>query len=259
MSKSGGVAVVIRLGNQRVGSRMRCGVIAISWIVLLLGAMVTPAHAMPTPGTATTIDFDFLAVGEALVARQGASFHNAVEGVRCNRNPVVRQGSNCRQARSGDIAVRTLSRSDFSRYVIDVEFDGPKDYVTAYVRFDGSAALDGKEVTVVMNGFDEDDNFIGSTTRTFIHNFDDGAWHEVKLEKRLPLCILPKFICTDPKQIKRVEIWGGTTEVVGSPPEKNRASNFLLLDDLTYGLSTSAPPDEEDPRYVLYLPIIFKQ
>ncbi len=248
--------MVNRLGKERVGFRMRRGLVATLWIVLLLGATVTPVHAVPTPQTATAIDFDFLAVGETLVARQGASFLNAVEGVRCDPDPVVRQGSNCRQARSDDIAVRTLPRTDFARFVIDVEFDSPKDYVTAYVRFDGSDALDGKEVTVVMNGFDEDDKFIGSTTQNFVHNFEDSVWHAVRLEKGLHFCFPPRPICEEPKQIKRIEIWGGTTEVVGSPPEKNRASNFLLLDDLTYGLIASAPP-EEDPRYLLYLPLIY--
>jgi hypothetical protein len=204
---------------------------------------------MAAPGEVVTIGFDSLAPGEQLVAlpAQGVTFAHAVEGVRCDPDPVTRQGSNCLQARSGNMAARTLLAGEFSRHTVDVELAAPQEAVIVYVRLDAGADSNGAEVTVVMNGYAPDGAFIGSTTKTFVHQFNDGQWHELRVERGLPLC-LPGLPCEEPPPIQRIEVWGGPTSEVGSPPEKGRATNFLLVDNLTLeGESAPLPEDNDAP------------
>jgi hypothetical protein len=59
--------------------------------------------------------------------------------------------------------------------------------------------------------------------------------------------------CLPPKKVKRVEIWGGLTSIVGVPPQKNQAENFLLVDDITFEGETVPPIEDLDPPQITIL------
>lgn len=176
----------------------------------------------------------------------GVEFPNPLVFVQCEEDGVI-EGvgfTNCRTARSGSFASRTLLDTEFQREIYEARFVGPVDSVTAYVRYDGDAGLNGEEIAVVLNSFDETDNFLGSRTVRFEHNYDDGEWHEVSFSPP------PPIFGGDPEPIRRIEIWGGRFGP-GESPDQDLADNFLLVDDLSFEGEVVPPPEDNEPPEIL--------
>lgn len=204
-----------------------------------IGALGLLAVVAGAAQAQVVIDFESVEPGSTVSGfpDDGVVFNHDFVGMACDPDPVAREGSNCLSARSGNTVVRPTRDTEFRNHPFDIDFSADQDEVTAYLRLDGSSSFDGDEVTVVMNAFDRSGNFIGSSTTKFIHDLDDGAWHAAS-----------KAAAFDPftgetTPIARVEVWGGRTAVVGSPPERSNATNFLLLDDLTFTTSGALSDD----------------
>jgi hypothetical protein len=229
-------------------------------VIVLAGLLALSAVLIAIPATAgpatTIIDFETApngsptTSGQQLTAypAQGVDFANGVEVVLCGAT----EGTNCLEARSGTRVVRTLLDGEFARHPFDASFADPKDTVTVYVRLDAGAGSNGSEVTVVMNAYDPSSAFIGSTTETFTHNATDGAWHEISMNSAPGLG-------GEPRRIGRVEVWGGETIHVGSPPVIGQATNFLLFDELTMQsppdtTTTTAAVDDTPPQVAILRP-----
>lgn len=221
--------------------------------LLALSAVLASVPAAAGPST-TVIDFETApngsptTAGQQLTAypAQGVTFVNPVEIVECGQN------TNCLEASSGARVVRTLLDGEFARHPFEVTFADPKDTVTVYVRLDAGAGSNGSEVTVVMNAYDGSSAFIGSRTETFTHNAADDTWHAISMNAA-------PGIGGEPRRIGRVEVWGGETIHVGSPPVISQATNFLLFDDLTMQsppdtTTTTAAADDNPPEVAILSP-----
>lgn len=220
----------------------------------------------------TVIDFESLPDGSSADAGDriyafsdlGVTFDDAVVVVRCDPDPAVRypEKNHCGEARSGDHVIQSLRRDEFRNQPFEIKFQTGQPSVTAFVRFDGGESYHGREVTVMMEAWvptdpgDPSSDLILEQTETirFTHNMEmerdsfgtatgriisESDWYEISVGVPFPL---PSPGATF------VRIWGGLTESIGSPPERDRASNFLFLDDLNFESPAPRPEDTEPPQ-----------
>jgi len=254
--------------KQRSGSSLLKQLPPILFIFILLTFFTGVIHVWAD----SVIDFETLpdgsrpGAGDRVFAYPdlGVSFDDAVVIVRCDPDPVTRrpEGNHCGGARSGSHAVQSLPATEFQNQPIEIQFEEGQPSATAYVRYNGGEAHDGKEVTVVMEAWvptdpgDPSSDLVleQSETITFTHNIEyesDGSggsteriisgstWHEISVGDPFPL---PAPGATF------IRVWGGLSESIGSPPQRSRASNFLFLDDLSVKEESPAPSDDEAPN-----------
>ncbi len=189
-------------------------------------------------------DFESVAPGTTVNSfpAQGISLGNPLDGARCDSNPVIRGDSNCVSARSGVIVARTQLPFEFNREPFRINFAALQDTVRAYVRYDGNSVFNGEPIRVSIGAVDEEGELFGSNAISFTHQFSDGIWHELSISERLPIPTLG----IPGQKIAGIVIWGGVDRPPALPTP-DEASNFLIIDDLTFDRIAELPEDNQAP------------